>query len=60
MMLHLFDTNIKMVVLTNASRLHGIGFALVQVYKDRLALIQCGSASLSPRYQDAELSSWNA
>ena len=33
-------------------------FALVQVYKDRLALIQCGSASLSPtqsRYSTIEL-----
>ena len=46
------------VVLTDASRLHGIGFALVQVYKDKLPLIQCGSASLSPtqsRYSTVEL-----
>ena len=34
-----FDPKVKTVVLTDASRLHGIGFALVQVYKDRLALI---------------------
>ena len=27
----------KTVVLTDASRLHGIGFALVQIYKDKLA-----------------------
>ena len=40
-------TKVKTVVLTDASRLHGIVFALVQVYKDKLALIQCGSASLS-------------
>ena len=48
----------KTVVLTDASRLHGIGFTLVQVYKDKLALIQCGSASLSPtqsRYSTVEL-----
>ena len=48
MTLQPFDPKVKTVVLTDASRLHGIGFALVQVYKDRLALIQCGSASLSP------------
>ena len=53
-----FDPNVKTVVLTDASRLYGIGFALVQVYKDKLALIQCGSASLSPtqsRYSTVEL-----
>ena len=38
-MLQPFDPKVKMVVLTDASRLHGIGFALVQVYKDKLALI---------------------
>ena len=47
-MLQPFDPNVKTVVLTEASRLHSIGFALVQVYKDKLALIQCGSALLSP------------
>ena len=30
----------------------GIGLALVQVYKEKLALIQCGSASLSPTQSD--------
>ena len=32
-----FDPNVKTVVLMDASRLHSIGFALVQVYKDKLA-----------------------
>ena len=53
-----FDPKVKTVVLTDATHLHGIGFALVQVYKDKLALIQCGSASLSPtqsRYSTVEL-----
>ena len=57
-MLQPFDPKVKTVVLTDASRLHGIGFALVQVYKDKLALIQCGSTSLSPtqsRYSTVEL-----
>ena len=57
-MLQPFNPRVKTVVLTDASRLHGIGFALVQVYKDKLALIQCGSASLSPtqsRYSTVEL-----
>ena len=56
-MLQPFNPNVKTVVLTDASRLYGIGFALVQVYKDKLALIQCGSAS-SPtqsRYSMVEL-----
>ena len=42
------ESSVETVILTDASCLHGIGFALVQVYKDKLALIQCGSASLSP------------
>ena len=57
-MLQPFDPNVKTVVLTDASCLHGIGFALAQVYKDKLALILCGSASLSPtqsRYSTVEL-----
>ena len=57
-MLQPFDPNVKTKVLTDASLLHDIGFALVQVYKDMLALIQCGSASLSPtqsRYSTVEL-----
>ena len=57
-MLQPFDPRVKTVVLTVASRLHGIGFALVQIYKDKLALIQCGSASLSAtqsRYSKVEL-----
>ena len=57
-MLQPFDPNITTVVLTDALRLHRIDFALVPVYKDRLALIQCGSASLSPtqsRYNTVEL-----
>ena len=46
------------MVLTDASHLHGIDFALVQVNKNKLALIQCGSASMSPtqsRYGTVEL-----
>ena len=57
-MLQPFDPKVKTVVLTDTSRLHSIGFALVQVYKDKLVLIQCGSASLSPtqsRYSTVEL-----
>ena len=54
-MLQPFDPQIKIVVQADASRLHGIGFALVQVYRDRLALIQCGSASLSPTQTCVEL-----
>ena len=57
-MLQPFNPNVKAVVMTDASRLYGIGLALVQVYKDKLALIQCGSASLSPtqsRYSMVEL-----
>ena len=38
-MLQPFDPKVKTVVLADAPRLHVIGFALVQVYKDNLALI---------------------
>ena len=53
-----FDPNIKTVVLTDASHLYGIGLALIQVYQDKLTLIQCGSASLFPtqsRYSTVRL-----
>lgn len=43
-----FDINKRCTLLTDASRLHGIGFALVQIDKDgKYTLIQCGSRSLS-------------
>ena len=57
-MLQPFNPNVKTVFLTDVSCLYRIGFALVQVYKDKLALIQCGSAFLSPtqsRYSTVEL-----
>ena len=57
-MLQPFNPNVKTILLTDASRLHGIGFALVQVCKDCLAIIQCESASLSEtqsRYSKFEL-----
>ena len=35
-------------LITDASRLHGLGFVLMQHREDKTAVIQCGSRSLSP------------
>ena len=44
-----FDMSLPTQLLTDASRLFGLGFALVQVESGNpLRLIQCGSCSLSP------------
>ena len=57
-MLKQFNPKVKTVLLTDASRLYKKGFALVQVYKDKFALIRCGSAFLletQSRYSTVEL-----
>ena len=36
-----FDPNLDTILLTDASRLHGMGFALVQIKKGNMRLIQC-------------------
>ena len=40
----LWDTKL----VTDASRLHGLGFVLMQQHNDKTKVIQCGSRSLSP------------
>jgi transposase InsO family protein len=54
-----FDPKLPTVLLTDASRLYGLGFALVQVEADgKYRLIRAGSTSLSPaesRYATVEL-----
>ena len=54
-----FDTSLRTEVLTDASRLKGIGYALIQRDpSDQIRLIQCGSRSLTPtesRYATIEL-----
>ena len=54
-----FDDAKDTILLTDASRLHGLGYALVQRNrKGELSLIQCGSRSLTPtqqRYATIEL-----
>ena len=55
-----FDENLKTQLLTDASRLKGLGYALVQQNdeKTELSLIQCGSRSLNSaesRYSTTEL-----
>ena len=43
-----FDPTLKTLLLTDASRLHGIGFALIQTDEDdRVRLIECSSTSLN-------------
>ena len=46
-----FDPNLDTILLTDASRLHGMGFALVQIKKGNMRLIQCASSSLTPTHQ---------
>ena len=47
-----FDNAKETILLTDASRLHGLGYALVQKSKKgELSLIQCGSRSLTPTQQ---------
>ena len=47
-----FDDAKDTILLTDASRLHGLGYALVQRNrKGELSLIQCGSRSLTPTQQ---------
>ena len=50
-----FDPNMNTALLTDASRLNGMGYALVQYWpdnKDVMNLIQCGSASFTPTQQN--------
>ena len=47
-----FDDAKDTILLTDASRLHGLGYALVQRNRNgELSLIQCGSRSLTPTQQ---------
>ena len=57
---HPFDPDKKTVLLTDASRLHGLGFALLQMQNggENYSLIQCDSCSLTEtqeRYATIEL-----
>ncbi len=59
-MVHFYDKSLPLELLTDASRLHGFGYALIQKEKEigQICLIQCGSRSLSPaesRYSATEL-----
>ena len=49
--IHPFDPrdSTRMTLLTDTSRLHGIGFALLQISNNnQTRLVQCGSAALTP------------
>ena len=54
-----FDPKLKTQLLTDASRLHGLGFALLQIdNSEEKRLISCGSKSLTPtqqRYSTVEI-----
>ena len=45
------DSNLETKLLTDTSRPNGMGFALVQMVKGNMRLIQCGSSSLTPTHQ---------
>jgi transposase InsO family protein len=59
MLVQQFDPSLKTELLTDASRLHGLGYCLIQRKKDgSISLISCGSCSLSDtqsRYATIEL-----
>ena len=53
-----FDPNMPVTVLTNASQLHGLGYALGNYVDGRFKLVSCDSKSLTPtqqRYATIEL-----
>ena len=53
-----FDPSLRTALLTDASRLKGLGYALVQYEGERMHLVQCGSRTLTPtetRYATCEL-----
>ena len=43
-----FDPNLPVVILTDASRLHGLGYALGHYIDGRFRLVTCGSKALTP------------
>ena len=53
-----FDQNLPVTILTNASRLHGLGYAMGHFVNGRFRIVACGSKSLTPtqqRYATIEL-----
>ena len=53
-----FDPDLPVTVLTDASRLHGLGYALGHYVDGRFKLVSCGSKTLTPaqqRYATIEL-----
>ena len=54
-----FDPKLPVVVLTDASRLFGLGYAMGHMVDGRFCLVTCRSKSLTPTQQRLLLS-WNA
>ena len=55
-----FEPNIPVVILTDASRLHGLGYALGHHIDSRLRLVTCGSKALTPTQRRcATILSWS-
>lgn len=53
-----FDPSLPVILQTDASRLNGLGYALMQKQDNQIRLIQCGSRFLSPteaRYSTTEI-----
>ena len=51
MVIQTFDPNLDTILLTDASRLQGMGFSQIQIKKGNMRLIQCASNSLTPTHQ---------
>ena len=43
-----FDPNLPVTILTDASRLHGLGYATGYFVNGRFRVVACGSKSLTP------------
>ena len=55
-----YDPDVPITILTDASRLFGLGFAMVQYVNGKTKIVTCGSCSLTEtqiRYATIELSS---
>ena len=58
LVVHHYDSSLPVTLLTDASRLHGLGYALGHEVKGQFKLVMCGSKSLTPtqqRYSTIEL-----
>jgi len=59
MLVNHFDSRLPVTVLTDASRLHGIGFAMGHLIDGKFHMVVCGSKSLSSAQLSADIPQWS-